>query len=150
VAGGGPEAVASVALGDDVAREGGAGIEPRNPTPAGALRTEAATVAAIREALATSPPGLCRVKQGIKASYYKTDRSNSGACKGGYRTGLGGFPKIGISGSLVSGKTSSRQLSESRQSATTSTRRFPANQIPALCFRALLNEEAPEVELALV
>jgi hypothetical protein len=107
-------------------------------------------VAAIREALATSPPGLRRVKQGIKASYYKTDRSNSGACKGGYRTGLGGFPKIGISGSLVSGKTSSRQLSESRQSATTSTRRFPANQIPALCFRALLNEEAPEVEMALV
>ena len=34
--------------------------------------------------------------------------------------------------------------------APTSTRRFPANQIPALCFRALLNEEAPEVEMALV
>jgi hypothetical protein len=51
VAGGGPEAVAGVALGDDMAREGGAGIEPRVPT-AGALRTEAATVAAIREALA--------------------------------------------------------------------------------------------------
>jgi hypothetical protein len=34
-----------------VAREGGAGIEPRVLTP-GALRTEAATVAAIREALA--------------------------------------------------------------------------------------------------
>src|SRR5215210_5985936 len=86
VAGGGPEAVAGVALGDDLAREGGAGIEPRNPTPE-ALRTEAATVAAIREALATSPPGLRRVKQGIKASYYKTDRSNSGACLGGYRKG---------------------------------------------------------------
>src|SRR5829696_1553559 len=86
VAGCGPEAVASVALRDDVAREGGAGIEPGNPTP-GALRTEAAPVAAIREALATSPPGLRRVKQEIKASYYKTDRSNSGACLGGYRTG---------------------------------------------------------------
>ena len=33
---------------------------------------------------------------------------------------------------------------------TTSTRRFPANQIPTLHFRALLNEEAPEVELMLV
>ena len=33
--------------------------------------------------------------------------------------------------------------------ATTSTRRFPANQIPALRFSALLNEEAPEVELML-
>jgi hypothetical protein len=68
VAGGGPEAVAGDALGDDVAREGGAGIEPRIPrilTP-GALRTEAATVAVIREALATSPPGLRRVKQGVK------------------------------------------------------------------------------------
>src|SRR5215204_4143669 len=86
VAGGGPEAVAGDALGDDVAREGGAGIEPRNPTPE-ALRTEAATVAAIREALATSPAGLRRVKQQIKASYYKTDRSNRGACLGGYRTG---------------------------------------------------------------
>ncbi len=51
MAGGGPEAGAGDALGDDVAREGGAGIEPRVPT-AGALRTEAATVAAIREALA--------------------------------------------------------------------------------------------------
>jgi hypothetical protein len=29
----------------------------------------------------------------------------------------------------------------------TSTRRFPANQIPALRFHALLNEEAPEVNL---
>ena len=86
MAGGGPEAVAGDALGDDLAREGGAGIEPRNPTPE-ALRTEAATVAAIREALATSPAGLRRVKQGVKASYYKTDRSNSGACLGGYRTG---------------------------------------------------------------
>jgi hypothetical protein len=28
-------------------------------------------------------------------------------------------------------------------------RRFPANQIPALYFRALLNEEAPEVKLML-
>jgi hypothetical protein len=37
----------------------------------------------------------------------------------------------------------SRPLGEWRQSATTSTRRFPANQIPALHFRALLNEEAP-------
>src|SRR5215210_4198114 len=51
VAGGGPEAIAGVALGDNVAREGGAGIEPCDLTP-GALRTEAATVAAIREALA--------------------------------------------------------------------------------------------------
>jgi hypothetical protein len=50
VAGGGPEAVAGVALGDDVAREGGTGIEPRILTP-GALRTEAATVAAIRDRL---------------------------------------------------------------------------------------------------
>jgi hypothetical protein len=33
---------------------------------------------------------------------------------------------------------------------TTLTRRFPANQIPALRFHALLNEEAPEVELALI
>src|SRR5215210_7130556 len=33
VAGGGPEGGAGDALGDDVAREGGAGIEPRNPTP---------------------------------------------------------------------------------------------------------------------
>src|SRR5919112_6615602 len=47
VAGGGPEAGAGDALGDDVARERGAGIEPRVPT-SGALRTEAATVAAIR------------------------------------------------------------------------------------------------------
>jgi hypothetical protein len=30
------------------------------------------------------------------------------------------------------------------------TRRFPANQIPTLRFHALLNEKAPEVELALV
>src|SRR5919107_1121990 len=47
VAGGGPEAGAGNALGDDVARKGGAGIEPRVPS-SGALRTEAATVAAIR------------------------------------------------------------------------------------------------------
>jgi hypothetical protein len=33
---------------------------------------------------------------------------------------------------------------------TTLTRRFLANQIPALRFHALLNEEAPEVELALI
>jgi hypothetical protein len=33
---------------------------------------------------------------------------------------------------------------------TTSTRRFPANQTPALHFHALLNEEVPEVELELV
>jgi hypothetical protein len=51
VAWGGPEAGAGDALGDDVAGAGGAGIEPRVPT-SGALRTEAATVAAIREALA--------------------------------------------------------------------------------------------------
>ena len=31
-----------------------------------------------------------------------------------------------------------------------STRRFPANQIPALRFHVLLNEEASEVELALI
>jgi hypothetical protein len=59
-----------------VAREGGAGIEPRVP-PGGALRTEAATVAAIREALACEGevaalvlwvrdaadvgPGVCRI-----------------------------------------------------------------------------------------
>ena len=43
-----------------------------------------------------------------------------------------------------------RKLGEKRQSATTSTRRFPSNQVPALRFSALLNEEAPEVELALV
>src|SRR5918995_1707143 len=47
VAGGGPETGAGGALGDDVAREGGASIEPRVPG-SGALRTEAATVAAIR------------------------------------------------------------------------------------------------------
>jgi len=34
-------------------------------------------------------------------------------------------------------------------SATTSTRRFPANQIPALRFSALLNREANEVKLTL-
>ena len=34
-------------------------------------------------------------------------------------------------------------------SATTSKRRFPANQIPALRFRALLNREATAVELVL-
>jgi hypothetical protein len=50
VAWGGPEAGAGDALGDDVAGEGGASIEPRVPT-SGALRTVAATVAAIREAL---------------------------------------------------------------------------------------------------
>ena len=32
----------------------------------------------------------------------------------------------------------------------TLTRRFSANQIPALCFRALLDEEVLEVELTLV
>src|SRR5215207_5746450 len=47
VAGCGPEAVAGDALGDDMAGEGGASIEPRVPS-SGALRTEAATVAAIR------------------------------------------------------------------------------------------------------
>src|SRR5918995_3998191 len=47
VAGGGPEAGAGDALRDDVAGEGGASIEPRMPS-SGALRTEAATVAAIR------------------------------------------------------------------------------------------------------
>jgi hypothetical protein len=51
VAGGGPEAGAGDALGDDVAGEGGASIEPRVPS-SGALRTEAVTVAAIGEALA--------------------------------------------------------------------------------------------------
>ena len=51
MAGGGPEAGAGDALGDDVAREGGASIESRVPT-SGALRKEAATFAAIREALA--------------------------------------------------------------------------------------------------
>jgi hypothetical protein len=45
VAGGGPEGGAGDALGDDVAGEGGASIEPRVPS-SGALRTEAATVAA--------------------------------------------------------------------------------------------------------
>ena len=34
-------------------------------------------------------------------------------------------------------------------SATTSTHRFPANQILALRFSAVLNEEAPEVKLML-
>ena len=33
--------------------------------------------------------------------------------------------------------------------ATTSTRRFPANQIPTFRFSALLNKEAPEVKLRL-
>ena len=47
----GSEAGAGDALGDDVASEGGASIEPRVPS-SGALRTEGATVAAIREALA--------------------------------------------------------------------------------------------------
>src|SRR5215208_2497521 len=47
VAWGGPEGGAGDALGDDVAGEGGASIEPRVPR-CGALRTEAATVAAIR------------------------------------------------------------------------------------------------------
>src|SRR5215212_1317409 len=50
VAGGGPEAGAGDALGDAVAGEGGARTESRVPS-SGALRTEAATVAAIREAL---------------------------------------------------------------------------------------------------
>ena len=93
MAGGGPEAVAGDALGDDVAREGGAGIEPRIPTP-GALRTEAATVGAIRESLATSPAGLRRVKQGIKASYYKTDRITVGHVKATIGQGLCEFPRI--------------------------------------------------------
>jgi hypothetical protein len=43
----------------------------------------------------------------------------------------------------------SGQLDEKRHPATTSTRRFPANQIPTLRFHALLNEEAPQVELML-
>src|SRR5215210_1558528 len=47
VAWGGPEAGAGDALGDDVAGEGGASIEPRVPS-SGALRTEGATVAPIR------------------------------------------------------------------------------------------------------
>src|ERR671910_1872914 len=47
VAGGGPEAGAGDALGDDVACAGGAGIEPRVPS-SGVLRTEAATVAPVR------------------------------------------------------------------------------------------------------
>jgi hypothetical protein len=47
VAGGGPEAGAGDALGDAVAGEGGASIESRVPS-SGALKTEAATVAAIR------------------------------------------------------------------------------------------------------
>src|SRR5215217_6210700 len=47
VAGGGPEAGAGDAFGDDVAGKGGAGIEPRIPG-SGVLRTEAATVAATR------------------------------------------------------------------------------------------------------
>ncbi len=49
----------------------------------------------------------------------------------------------------VSEKGSSRILGEQRQPATTSTRRFPANQILALRFCALLNEQALEVELML-
>src|SRR5918995_5017748 len=47
VAGGGPEAGAGDALGDDVAGQRGASIEPRIPS-SGALKTEGATVAAIR------------------------------------------------------------------------------------------------------
>src|SRR5215208_3029177 len=47
VAWGGSEGGAGDALGDDVAGEGGASIEPRVPS-SGALRTEAATPAAIR------------------------------------------------------------------------------------------------------
>ena len=47
MAGGGPEAGAGDALGDDVAGQRGASIEPRVPS-SGALRTEVATVAAIR------------------------------------------------------------------------------------------------------
>src|SRR5829696_2068818 len=46
VAGGGPEAGAGDALGDDVACEGGASVEPRIPS-SGVLRTEAARVATI-------------------------------------------------------------------------------------------------------
>src|SRR5215212_2495739 len=46
VAGGGPEAGAGDALGDDVAGEGGASVEPRVPS-SGVLRTEAAKVAPI-------------------------------------------------------------------------------------------------------
>jgi hypothetical protein len=43
----------------------------------------------------------------------------------------------------------SGQVGEEEQHAITSTRRFPANQIPALHFRAVLSEEALEVELML-
>ena len=46
MAGGGPEAGAGDALGDAVAREGGASIEPRVPSSK-ALKTEAATGSAI-------------------------------------------------------------------------------------------------------
>ena len=46
-------------------------------------------------------------------------------------------------------KGPSRHLGKQRQIATTSTPRFPANQILTLRFRALLNEEFPEVELPL-
>jgi hypothetical protein len=42
-----------------------------------------------------------------------------------------------------------RSRSELLLVGSTSSRRFPANQIPTLHFHALLNnEEAPEVELA--
>ncbi len=47
MAGGGPEAGTGDALGNAVAREGGASIEPRVPS-SGSLRTEGARVAAIR------------------------------------------------------------------------------------------------------
>jgi hypothetical protein len=74
VAGGGPEAGAGDALGDDMAGEGGASIEPRVPS-SGALRTEAATVAAIREALACEGevaagvgPGLCGTSENFSSS----------------------------------------------------------------------------------
>jgi hypothetical protein len=50
----------------------------------------------------------------------------------------------------VSEENPSRQPGEKRHPATTSPRRFLANQIPALRFHALLNnEEAPEVNLML-
>jgi hypothetical protein len=59
------------------------------------------------------------------------------------------FLRSPSAGSLVSGNKCSRHLGEWRQPATTSTRRFPANQIPTLRFHALLNREAPEVNLML-
>jgi hypothetical protein len=70
VAWGVPQAGAGGALGDDVAREGGTGIEPRILTP-GALRTEAATVAAIREA-----PTPVRVKKAIEEAHHLNFREH--------------------------------------------------------------------------